>query len=194
MISAFSAKALYALVQADLIPQLVITLDPLSLSFPDCGHIHACLILSISKSTWLASLIALDCLEIEHSYEDQALFEMVLKQVLLPSERYIRNLCENRHSIVDGGMSANFLILLAQLLQISPYNRPFMDLVLNMPVILAIPSCLSFFDIDYSIWTFLRDMTKIELEWDRKEGECLQSATTLLCLLRMEGLEDAING
>ncbi|KAK2948878.1 hypothetical protein BLNAU_16221 [Blattamonas nauphoetae] len=84
-----------ALVKTDLIPELVITLNPQSLSFSEAADIHACLLEIIATSLRLATPEALAKLEIEDRDDQQAVHETVLQQVLVPSEKYICNLCVN---------------------------------------------------------------------------------------------------
>ncbi|KAK2957917.1 hypothetical protein BLNAU_7093 [Blattamonas nauphoetae] len=81
-----SPGVLLALVKADMIPQLIITLNPQSLSFTESIDIHTVLVSSITGSLWLATPDGLNQLELEDGYEEQAVHETVLKQVLAPSE------------------------------------------------------------------------------------------------------------
>ncbi|KAK2948727.1 hypothetical protein BLNAU_16365 [Blattamonas nauphoetae] len=181
-----------ALIKADLIPQLLIILDPQSVSYAGMLDIHTCLILNISESVWLATPSGLKHLGIEDHDEQQPIHETVLKQVLIPSEQYIYHLCVNRFSIVDGKQSETFLGLLARLLAISPYYQPKMEFVLHMPVFLTIPSCLTFFENDHAIWYFLYTMNQTQLEWNRTKGTQQQIWQTVHRMLRMEGFEDVI--
>ncbi|KAK2953918.1 hypothetical protein BLNAU_11178 [Blattamonas nauphoetae] len=185
-----SAKFNLTLVNADLIPQLIDTLHPLSLSFTEAVDIHICLMNSINHSLWLATTDGLSKLETEDDDEDQAVYETVLQQVLVPSEMYIWHLCANSFSMIDEDQSMRFLKLLARLLQVSPVYQPIMDFVLDMPVVLAISSCLTFFEDEHSIWDFLNCMTKAQRDWNETEGEERQLWKTVLRMLRMEGFED----
>ncbi|KAK2961624.1 hypothetical protein BLNAU_3422 [Blattamonas nauphoetae] len=97
-----STEVRLALVKADLIPRIINTLNPYSISFERTDIFHHHLMNIIGSSLWLASPVALTYLEIEDHDEQQAVHETVLKQVLAPSEKYIWHLCENRYSIVDG--------------------------------------------------------------------------------------------
>ncbi|KAK2953018.1 hypothetical protein BLNAU_12007 [Blattamonas nauphoetae] len=81
-----SAKSRLALVSADLIHQLVATLNPLSLSFANAFGIHTCLM----------NVVSLEDLRIEDKNEQQSVHETVLKQVLVPLEKYLCHLCVNR--------------------------------------------------------------------------------------------------
>ncbi|KAK2945541.1 hypothetical protein BLNAU_19539 [Blattamonas nauphoetae] len=187
-----SDKVHLPLVKADLIPQLILLLNPLSLSFAEAVDIHACLISIISDSIWLSTPHGLTQLGIEDYDEQQAVHETVLQQVLVPSEKYILHLCMNRFSIINGNQSYSFLTLLAQLLRICPYYQPTMDFVLNMPVVLTIPSCLTFFEDDYAIWAFLLHMNNTQRDWNEIRGETRQMWKTVRRMLRMEGIEDVM--
>ncbi|KAK2956333.1 hypothetical protein BLNAU_8700 [Blattamonas nauphoetae] len=187
-----STTVLLMLVTADLLPQLMNTLNPQSLSFAEAVDIHSDLLIIIPYSYWLSSPRGLASLEIEDHTDQQAVHETVLQQVLAPSEQYIRHLCTNRYSILDGGLSFEFVDLVARFLEISPFYPPTMDFVLQMPVILTIPSCLTFFDCDRSIWHFLYQMNDTQQELNEQGGEGQQMWKKVLQMLRMEGIEDVI--
>ncbi|KAK2958133.1 hypothetical protein BLNAU_6837 [Blattamonas nauphoetae] len=70
-----------ALVKADLIPQLINTLNPLSLSFTEAVDIHVPLLKIINYSILLASPYDLARIGIEDENEQQAVRETVLKQL-----------------------------------------------------------------------------------------------------------------
>ncbi|KAK2955270.1 hypothetical protein BLNAU_9822 [Blattamonas nauphoetae] len=181
-----------ALIKADMLPQLINTLNPQSLSFVDAVGIHTCLVLIISISLWLTTPDGLDKLGIEEDNEQQAVHKTVFQQVVIPSEKYIWHLCVNRFSIVDGDQSENFLDLLAQLLQISPYYQPTMAVVVNMPILLTIPSCLTFFEHENSIYLFLSNMNHTQREWNDKMGIMQKMGRTIHRMLRMDGIEDVM--
>ncbi|KAK2957447.1 hypothetical protein BLNAU_7603 [Blattamonas nauphoetae] len=187
-----SMKIHFGLIKADLIPQLVTTLNQYSLSFTDAVDIHYCLTNIIFNSVYLSTPNGLDQLRIEDGSEHQTVCKTVLTQVVAPSEKYIWHLCVNRFSIVDGLLSLNFLRLLAQLLRICPYHQPTMDFVLHMPVVLTIPSCLTFFEFDRTIWNILILMNDTQWECNESRGECRQMWKIVLRMLRMEGIKDVI--
>ncbi|KAK2951213.1 hypothetical protein BLNAU_13829 [Blattamonas nauphoetae] len=114
-----SPKGRLTLVKADLIPRLINTLNPLSLSLAESVDIHASLMTSITFFLWLSTPDALSQLEVKAGDEQPDVRETVFQQVLAPSEKYVRHLCVNRYSIVDGDQSLNFLLLLAHFLRIS---------------------------------------------------------------------------
>ncbi|KAK2940591.1 hypothetical protein BLNAU_24505 [Blattamonas nauphoetae] len=185
-----SAPSRLDLVKADLIPQLMNTLNPQSLSFAKSADIHTCLISTICRSFWIITPYFLTELGIEDGDEQQAIHEIVLQQILVPSEKYIRHLCVNRFSIIDGSQSMRFLALLASLLEISTYYQPTMDLVLRMPVVLTIQSCLTFFEHRYSIEIFMQILFNAQGEWNKRRGEEQRMWKTEVGMLRMEGFED----
>ncbi|KAK2953278.1 hypothetical protein BLNAU_11741 [Blattamonas nauphoetae] len=181
-----------ALVKADLIPQLINTLNPQCLSFSEAVGIHVNIITIITNSLLLATRAGLATLQCEDDDEEQTVYETILRQVLVPSEQYICHLCKNRFSIVDGEQSMCFLDLLVQHLKLSSSYQPAMDFVLHMPVFLSIPSCFAFFENDNSIWSFLICMNNDQREWHETMGEVRQMWPTMHRMLRMEGIEDAI--
>ncbi|KAK2953264.1 hypothetical protein BLNAU_11727 [Blattamonas nauphoetae] len=128
-----SDKVRFYLVKADLIPQLINTLNPLSLSLSDNEYMHTILFLTIRKATWFATPDGLEYLTNEDGIEQQAVHETIFKQVLVPSGEYIWHLCLNRFSIIDGDQSFRFFALLARLLEICPNYQPSMEFILHMP-------------------------------------------------------------
>ncbi|KAK2941472.1 hypothetical protein BLNAU_23619 [Blattamonas nauphoetae] len=181
-----------ALVKADLIPHLVITLNLLSLSFTDAVDIHINVMSIVRNSLWFATPFGLNELRIEDGNERHAVQETVLIQVLIPSEQYICHLCANRFLIIDGNQSVAFLKFLARLLEICPYYQPTMDFLLHMQVVLTIQSCLTFFENDESIYRFLDEMSDIQRKWNRTRGEERQMWKIIHRMLRMEGVEDVV--
>ncbi|KAK2944931.1 hypothetical protein BLNAU_20107 [Blattamonas nauphoetae] len=181
-----------ALVTANLITQLINNLNPQSLSFAEEGNIHLCLMKTFNCSIRLAIPDGLRQLKIEDDNEQQAVHETVFKLVLAPSEKYLWHLCVNRFSIIDGDQSYAFMLLHATLLRICPYYEPTMKFVIHMPVFLTIPSCLTFFENDSSIWCFLDDMLDIQKEWNKKREESRQMWKTVHRMLRMESIEDVV--
>ncbi|KAK2946546.1 hypothetical protein BLNAU_18522 [Blattamonas nauphoetae] len=159
---------------------------------PEKANIHICLTRIIIDSFWLATPNCLQQLEIEDPPDQQAVHETVLTQVIIPSEQYIRHLCVNRYSIIDGDLSDDFINFLAQFLRISPSYQPTLEFVLNRPIIPTIPSCLAFIEQDESIWELLEDMLGTQREWNTTRGEERQMWKTVHRMLRMEGIEDVI--
>ncbi|KAK2948850.1 hypothetical protein BLNAU_16193 [Blattamonas nauphoetae] len=187
-----SAKVRLALVKADLIPQLINALNPLSLSFTEAADIHMHLMRTIHNSLWLSTQNDLEQLGITDDNEQPAVYETVFLQVVVTSEQYILLLCVNRSLIIDGGLPSGFMLLIAQILKISPSYQPTMGSVLTMPVVLTIPSCLAFFENDFSNWTFLSEMNDAKRKWNKQSGDEPQIWKTVHRMLRMEGIEDVI--
>ncbi|KAK2952630.1 hypothetical protein BLNAU_12458 [Blattamonas nauphoetae] len=187
-----SAKIHLALAKADLSPQLITNLNPLSLSFTETDDIPTGLLRIISNSLRLATPYSLRQLGIEDDKGQQAVHETVFQQVLAPSEKYICHLCVNRYSIMDRRKSDYLMDILTYLLELSPSYQPTMDFVLKIPIFLTIPSCLTFFEIDYAIFNFLSSMVNIQRGWNEKRGEKRQNWKTVYRMMRMEGIEDVI--
>ncbi|KAK2944221.1 hypothetical protein BLNAU_20831 [Blattamonas nauphoetae] len=179
-----------ALVQADLIPQIIINLNPQSLSFVEAVDIHINVMQILTNSVWLSTPSSLAELGIEDGTEQQDVHEAVLQQVVVPSEKYILHLCVNRYSIIDGELSMEFMELLTRLLEICPYYQQTMDFVLNMSVFLTIPSCLTIIECTTSICNFLDGMNDIQREWNRRREKVREMGKKVRRMLRMEGIED----
>ncbi|KAK2958143.1 hypothetical protein BLNAU_6847 [Blattamonas nauphoetae] len=187
-----SPKFRLALIKADLIPQLITTLNPRSISFDERVDIHTNFMNILTNTLWPTTPYGLSELRIKDRNERQAVHETVLTHVLIPSEKYICHLCVNRYSLIDGEQSSGFMTLLARLLRMCPYYQPTMDSVLNMPVILSIPSSLADFANDSLIWSFMDGMVDIQQDWNDEGGEVREMGKILHRMLRMEGIEDVI--
>ncbi|KAK2943333.1 hypothetical protein BLNAU_21758 [Blattamonas nauphoetae] len=190
LIDACSPEVRFPLVQADLIPQLISTLNPQDHSFEEAEYLHICLLSIINQTFNLATPNDLDEIETEDDDEQPTVYEAVLKQVLAPSEKYIRHLCVNRTSIIDGDQSRIFMELLARLVGICTHCELSMNSVLHMPVFLTIPSYLSFVKNDFSVCDFLEEMNYSQEEWNNTRGEVQQLWNSVHRMLRMEGIED----
>ncbi|KAK2940019.1 hypothetical protein BLNAU_25075 [Blattamonas nauphoetae] len=75
-----SAKICLTLVEADLVPQLILSLNPLSLSFEEAADIHIHLNSSIYQLLWLSTQIGLAAVRIEDRNEQQAVHETVFNK------------------------------------------------------------------------------------------------------------------
>ncbi|KAK2954626.1 hypothetical protein BLNAU_10477 [Blattamonas nauphoetae] len=181
-----------SLVKADLIPQLIASLNPQSLPFDKAVDIHINVMNIVVHSIWLSTPDYLAKLEIEDDDEQQAVHETVLKQVLVPSEKYIWHLCTNRYSIIDEDLSDEFMTFISQFLLICPYYQPTMDFIVHIPVALSIPSCLSFYDSEDSHWGCLYFIMDAQRDLNKTRREERQMGEKVHRMLRMEGIEDVI--
>ncbi|KAK2959936.1 hypothetical protein BLNAU_5133 [Blattamonas nauphoetae] len=187
-----SAPLKLLLVKADVFDQLIVSLNPLLASSPDSKHIHSKLLSIIANSVWLITPISLSELEIKDPDEQQALRETVLKQVFIPSKQYICYLCSHYHFLVVEDMSTEFTTLLSQILEIYAHCHPTMEYVLTLPVFLASSSCLTFFESDDSINSFLEDVVDSKEQQNEQGGDIRESEMTIVRSLRMEGIDDVI--
>ncbi|KAK2958126.1 hypothetical protein BLNAU_6830 [Blattamonas nauphoetae] len=118
LFGSLSVTSLLALIQADLITQIIDTLNPLSFSFVEAEDIHVYLLKILDYSLILATPYYLTRLGIEDDRKQQAVHETILKRVFVPSEKYMWHLCVNNFSIVDGDLSFQFRNLLTRILEI----------------------------------------------------------------------------
>ncbi|KAK2940295.1 putative serpin family protein [Blattamonas nauphoetae] len=107
-----SPKFCLNLVKADLVPHLIASLHPQSLSLADAEDIHTFLMEAIAAGLWLGTPDGLLQLEIEHPSDRDTVHEIVLKHIIAISEPYLLHLCTQRFSIVDGSQSLQFMALL----------------------------------------------------------------------------------
>ncbi|KAK2956928.1 hypothetical protein BLNAU_8003 [Blattamonas nauphoetae] len=122
-----SPEVRLSLIRADLITQLIASLNPLFLSFAEAVDIHINVMNIITDCFYLTTPYGLEQLEIEDDDEQQAVRETVFQQVVTPSEKYIWHVCVNRFSIIDEKLSIYFLRILSHLLKISLYYHPTMS-------------------------------------------------------------------
>ncbi|KAK2943320.1 hypothetical protein BLNAU_21745 [Blattamonas nauphoetae] len=182
----------FPLVQADLIPQLINTLNPQDHSFEEAEDLHICLLSIMNATFGLTTPLGLDDLSVVDDIETEDVHEAVLKQALVPSEKYLCHLCMNRHSIIDGDQSSEFMKLLAQLIGLCTHCEFSMNIVRDVPVMLTIPSCLTFFEDERSIGYFLWEMNYSQEACNRERGKMRRMMKTVHRMLRMEGFEDVI--
>ncbi|KAK2950294.1 hypothetical protein BLNAU_14786 [Blattamonas nauphoetae] len=187
-----SASLLLKLVRADLIPKLVSSLNPSTISFAEAQKIHIPLINFFDSAQWFACHEGLVNVNITDPKEKQAVYETVLKQVLVPFEEYLRHLCANHHSFVDGILSYDFLNLLSRFYHISPSYPPTMDYVASLPISHTVTSCCTIFEDEASIWRFLARMAYFQRAWNEEGGTVRRSGTEHFCSLRKEGFGDVI--
>ncbi|KAK2963836.1 hypothetical protein BLNAU_1405 [Blattamonas nauphoetae] len=181
------------LVHAALIPRLLSSLNPPSLSFVDGAELHTLLISLVVHSLWLSTPNELQKLEIEDSAEQQTVHETVLDHVLVPSKGYIQHLCENRLVVIaDSSLSDVFMSLLVHLLHISLSHPPTSRVVLALPVILAVPSSFTSNDTTFSNWRLLGGLANAQRRWVSRVSLLRQSEATPVRVLRMEGWEDVV--
>ncbi|KAK2962043.1 hypothetical protein BLNAU_3099 [Blattamonas nauphoetae] len=192
MIRFMSAPTRLRLVTANLIPQIITNLSPLSLPFTESQMI-LCHLRNIIGS--FVSLASMDCvaeLKVSDRAEQQAVHEAVLKQVLVASEEYFWHLFRNRFSIDDPLLTNELMFDEPRLLSVAPYFQPTLDYVLTLPIFQLIPSCLTFFDHDHSIFEFFVSMADAVEEWNTQDRTIIRSSAILLGSLRKEGFEDVV--
>ncbi|KAK2941061.1 hypothetical protein BLNAU_24028 [Blattamonas nauphoetae] len=161
------------LAKEDLITQLVSRLHPLTPSFDNVADFPSHLISIINPLIWLSTRGIPPQLGISPSDEQQTVHETFLNQVLRPSEGYLQHLCSIRYSLLDGRHSTQFMHLLVTLLKICPSHEPTMNFVLTLPVLLTIPSAMTFVDDDGSTVVFLEFVVNSQKGRDWKVGTML---------------------
>ncbi|KAK2963580.1 hypothetical protein BLNAU_1623 [Blattamonas nauphoetae] len=179
------------LIEAQMIPQIITSLNAQSLFVAKAEDIHTPLIRIVNQSLRLITPHGMKSLEIEHQHDQQKVHETVLHQFLVPLEEYLRNCCKRRFSFLAGSQSFGFVVLIQNLLDIYPYYLPTMDFVLSLPVVLTIPSCLTFLENEFIIRYILIHTFDIPEEWNKQTKNPRQAGMKLLLSLRMEGFDDA---
>ncbi|KAK2943317.1 hypothetical protein BLNAU_21742 [Blattamonas nauphoetae] len=109
-----------------------------SLTSPETCVLHISLLHILNNSFSLATRDGLAQLASEDDDELQAVHETILSQVVIPSEKWICDLCVNRLSMIVGVQSRHFEDVHADLLEMCACHHPTMDVVLHVPVSLPI--------------------------------------------------------
>ncbi|KAK2944170.1 hypothetical protein BLNAU_20917 [Blattamonas nauphoetae] len=180
-----------AIAESNLIPQLMLTLHPLSLSFTE-EKIHVYLITILSKLLYFFTPVGHRSLDLYDPEYRPVHRDALLTRLLFPLEEYLHHLCSNRYTIPQGDLTDNFMFLLARLLQICPDFQPTMDFVFTLPVLLTITSSLTFFERDRSVDQFLHGLREYLRFWVYANRQARQSEALVYRSVRSEGLEDAI--
>ncbi|KAK2955223.1 hypothetical protein BLNAU_9775 [Blattamonas nauphoetae] len=187
------SKTRLSLVTADLIPQLITSLDPLSLSFIEGKDIHLPLMGIFASMFKLAIPAELKDLDLDSPLGQQNINEIVLKHVLIPSEGFIRYFYANRYSIEDNINTYNILFMHYRLIKICANYQPIVDFVLALPVSLTFTSLMSFLEKDTTICQFLEGIVDAQKATIDIDDPSRQPYTSILRSLRMDGLEDVVN-
>ncbi|KAK2948139.1 hypothetical protein BLNAU_16939 [Blattamonas nauphoetae] len=182
----------FGLLNADLVPQLILSLQPLTRSFKYPQNIHSDLLSIIGRLLWLPTPSNGAYAEIDDPTEQQAVHETILKHVLLPSKDYIRQICSARDLFVDRVFLPDFMTCVAQIILICPFYQPTMDYVLDLPLIFTMITSNDFYDNEESRGCFLGELADAQEEWDKHDKELRRIGTIMNRLLRMEGSEDQI--
>ncbi|KAK2950818.1 putative Ubiquitin-conjugating enzyme E2 29 [Blattamonas nauphoetae] len=189
----YSAKpTLLILVSSGLIPKVVTSLNIFSLSFKEAEMIHHSLILIILAPVYYSKDMALGSLDSACPEIHQTFRETLHKSVILPTEGYIRHLCNNRYLIKDYFQSNFFVNLLLQLLAASLCHPSTMELALSLPICLTIPSALTFFEHDIPSLGLSVETSIKKRPWMRLNGEMQDPCGIVLRLLRSEGIDDVL--
>ncbi|KAK2961991.1 hypothetical protein BLNAU_3047 [Blattamonas nauphoetae] len=187
-----SRNVQFGLLNADLVPQLISSLQPLTRSFKYPQNIHSDLLSIIGRFLWLATPSNDAYAEIDDHTEQQAVHETLLKHVLLPSKDYIRQICHTRTVFIDHVFWPDFMTCVAQIILICPFYQPTMDYVLDLPLIFTMITSNDFNDSDESRACFLGEIADAQEEWDKHDKEIRRMGTIINRSLRMEGSEDQI--
>ncbi|KAK2950690.1 hypothetical protein BLNAU_14361 [Blattamonas nauphoetae] len=187
-----SNNTILKLVKDGLIPQIISSLDLFSLPFTCAEEVHSSLLGILYNSIQKSTNHSLETLQLHDANEQQELRETVHNQVLLPSEAYLRHICANHYSIKHHTQLYYYMILLPQLLDVSPYYEPTLVFVLNLPVCLTLTSTMTVVDFDEAIWCSLFVHTITQHARMNASGEALERHHILLRSLKMEGIEDII--
>ncbi|KAK2943245.1 hypothetical protein BLNAU_21817 [Blattamonas nauphoetae] len=192
LIMSSSSNVHLSLINLNLVPQLLSSLNPQSLSFEDAPDVVLFVASLLSQLLQISSPHSLIKLEIENNWDRSALHDTTLAHLLVPSEGFIRHVCLNRPSFEEKEISLIFMSLLMQILHISPYHPPTMDFIQTLPIVLSIPSMLTSCPSDQSKFYCLTDLLAEQTECIKRDGSNRRSNTIVARFLANEGFSDVL--
>ncbi|KAK2955024.1 hypothetical protein BLNAU_9955 [Blattamonas nauphoetae] len=192
MIIIRSKHFLLKLVKADLIPHLLASLNPVSLSFEYAEDVHIHLVSIIGLALLLLHPNDSKQIDVINATDKHNLQETILARVLLPPASYIRHLCANRHLFINGNRSVHLLNFLTRLISLCPYSTPSMRILQSLPVFFTIPSTSAELDMDRALCWILDALVDAQRDWNNDSGDVRKSGRTACRSLVLEGFEDTL--
>ncbi|KAK2956779.1 hypothetical protein BLNAU_8232 [Blattamonas nauphoetae] len=192
MVRLSSVEVRLKLIQNDLVPKVISSLDLFSPRFSKIKDDHTTLLRFLYQWIRPSKQITVETLATTHPDEQQTLAEILFPHVIMPMEGVVRYLCENRTSIVDDILSMYFLLNLCRILATSTLLQEEMSLHLNPLIVLTIPCVVTVFEDDLTILMSLWEMTIVQWEWKITNRELFKRWIMVLRQLRKEGHEDIV--
>ncbi|KAK2958893.1 hypothetical protein BLNAU_6142 [Blattamonas nauphoetae] len=181
-----------SLIIDSIVPKILSCLNPTALSITGATEILTPLVDILSHALFVSSPILLRRRGIRNARKLRMYRDTIHNQVLTPSEGYIRFLCANRYSIVDGHPCESFLSVLSEIIHTSPSHEPTMIFAQTLPIFLTIPSALMFLEYDETIMTFLQNLCEIHQIWMNSSEDLQRRWNQVVRSLNFEGLEDLV--
>ncbi|KAK2959990.1 hypothetical protein BLNAU_4873 [Blattamonas nauphoetae] len=179
------------LVVSDLVSKVLAIIQPHTLSISGNEPIFDNLVEMISRDINLASPSSLRELGFTTAVGEYNHREMIFRKVVLPSSKFVTFLISNRH-ILNDDLLRSFVYLMATFLRIGPFHRPTLEFVLASPIVMAISSCLPFYENEIRLWITLQHINQSLSEWKRYKTEAAQSGQRAIKALFSEGFEDTL--
>ncbi|KAK2948267.1 hypothetical protein BLNAU_16803 [Blattamonas nauphoetae] len=178
------------LIQDGILQKIMAVIDSDALFSQDFGETPLFLSLIIRSFLRLGTLRGMERGQVVSQNEQQELHDLILRQVIIPSEGFLRFLYHVHPSVVDGDRSFIFLGNLTRFIQICPYYDLTITHILGLPVILTITSSLTIIVTDSSIWTFLDDLNECIWEWNSERRKTRSNVRLLFRSFVAEGFDD----
>ncbi|KAK2957784.1 hypothetical protein BLNAU_7218 [Blattamonas nauphoetae] len=186
-----SAGILITLLEADLIPKILASIQPHTLPITGKNTVLHQLNKNFSLSLRLVRPDFQRTIISGFSVKISRFRPIALQKVVIPSSQFVAFLISKRF-ILHGELSGSFMELLAVLLEIGPLYRPTLEFVLASPIVMGFSSCLSSVDHCYDHWNSL-DIIDVSLEeWKNYGPEVAQSGKRMTQSLFSEGFEDTL--
>ncbi|KAK2948496.1 putative Stk1 family PASTA domain-containing Ser/Thr kinase [Blattamonas nauphoetae] len=154
--------------------------------------IHYRLVIIINNLVVLADPDWRSSMRVTEPLDNFIHFEMVYQKVVIPAFQYVTFLISNRHTLF-GDLFQSFMYLLSTLVDIGPFHRQTLELVLASPVVMALLSCLTVSerdDINFQLFQSLADSCG---EWKKPDSDQHQSGHRIVKPLISEGFEDIVD-
>ncbi|KAK2953284.1 hypothetical protein BLNAU_11747 [Blattamonas nauphoetae] len=179
-------------VEVDFITNMFAIIQPHTLPIArNVGRIHS-LIGLIKNSIKIASPLHLEKLGVTDEVNTFNHREIICQKAVIPSGQFVTFLISNRY-LLDKWLFHQFMELLCTLVDISPYHRPTLEFVLASPIVMAIPSRLSFYEDTRPVYDTLPLINNSFRLWGRREAEAVPSSKRMIQALVSEGFEDMLD-
>ncbi|KAK2956630.1 hypothetical protein BLNAU_8471 [Blattamonas nauphoetae] len=176
----------------DFVPRILSIIQPHTLTVSGNENLFCSLNHILSSSINLAHSRCMDTFGITEPPTLHNRREIIFQRHIQPLSQYLSFLCSNRYFFATVESSGGMQSLLGRVLQISPFHHPTLEFVLASPIVMTIPSFLSFVEHSGALWNILADILYLMCEWKKHSTEVAQSGKRMIRALLSDGMEDTL--
>ncbi|KAK2963670.1 hypothetical protein BLNAU_1235 [Blattamonas nauphoetae] len=178
------------LIQANVVNQLLLILQPCSLEFSEHILIHADFIRILTYASQTSTPSRIRQLKTNYAVTNENVPEIVLNHVLLPAKDYLVHLISHRFSLMDTVQSELLPVLISLLLFVSPYHLPTFDYTFSLSLPLVHQCVLDLVQYDGVFFKLWFDISFNIPKWKEKRAEIKINGQIMIRSLVSEGLDD----